>query len=49
LFPSWDGGKICYKLTGHAYQESDQKKSTKDMTVDKKNIPNILGNRYIAQ
>jgi hypothetical protein len=41
------GRKIGYKLTGHTYQESGQKKSTKAMTVDeeKKSVRNILGNR----
>jgi hypothetical protein len=33
-FPSSDWGGLGYRLTGHAYQESDQKKSTMDMTVD---------------
>ena len=44
-------GGLSYRLTGHAYQESDQKKSTMDMTVDeeKKNVRNILGSRHIAQ
>jgi hypothetical protein len=49
-FLVWIGGKIGYKLTGHTYQESDQKKSTKEMSVDeeKKIMRNILGNRHIA-
>jgi hypothetical protein len=51
LFPSWDGRNIGYKLTGYTYQKSDQKKSTKHMTVDKgkKNESNISGNWRIAQ
>jgi hypothetical protein len=38
-------------MNGHPYQESDQKKISKDMTVDEeeKNVRNILGNRHIAQ